>query len=130
MRGFAFAGGLLEKLPSAVGEGGALAFLCHSCCFGLEAASRTQHGAANEKTKFLHRFRGSDFSGLKWASSGRKGAVLDTKPDSFHFSAPDSCWPPCTHTHHRETETILQGQRARACSAWYLVKQGKVPLSI
>ena len=58
MQGFAFAGGLLEKLPSAVGEGGALAFLCYSCCFGLEAASRTQHGAANEKTKFLHRFRG------------------------------------------------------------------------
>lgn len=71
MRGFAFAGGLLEKLPSAVGAGGALAFLCHSYCIGLEAASRTQHGAANEKTKFLHGFRGSDFSGLKWGGRGR-----------------------------------------------------------
>lgn len=74
----------------------------------MEAASKTQHGAANEKTKFVHGFRGSDFIGLKWASSGRKGAVLDTKPDSFHFSAADSCWPACTHTDRRETRPLCR----------------------
>ena len=43
MPGFAFAGGLLEKLPPAVrgaGREGALVSLCNSCCTGLEAACR------------------------------------------------------------------------------------------
>lgn len=97
MQHFTFAGGLLEKLPSIERGVGALVFLCNSCCIGSGQLAGTQQGSSNEM-KRQNSSLGFMDSGGQQPPMGTLRGGLNTKPDAFCFSAPDSsCLYTCTH---------------------------------